>query len=268
MSNKVFTKTGIEVEPTPIQIRDRRNHAPPGDSQDNKSDISIILYDPALRSIIGPSPNHALLASSAEASAHALFHRGCVYVPSRRELWTTSAPLAATDPTRPATILMSKVIVTLSPEDGTLTSEWSKLRPPPTMAMPANGCLAGDGILWCSQGTLQPETGGVFHAPAGRLPSAVITSYYGRDFNSPHSAVLSGGGVWFSDPCCGHEMDFRREPQLPPSVYRYDQMTREVRAVADGFTRPTGIAIDEDSSTLYVADSGGVKAEGNLDLVQ
>lgn len=221
-----------------------------------------------MRSIVGLSPTHALLLSSAEGSAHPLFNRGCVYLPSRNELWTTSAPLPASDPARPATILMSRVVVTSSLEDDTLTAEWVKLRPPPAMTMPANGCLSGDGILWCSQGATKIGTGGVFHLAAGRPPNAVVTSYYGRDFNSPHSVVVSGNGIWFSDPCCGHEMDFRTEPTLPPSVYRYDQTTREVRAVADGFLRPTGIAIDEDSSTFYIADSGGVKVDGSLDLVQ
>ncbi|KAF3800796.1 hypothetical protein GCG54_00009467 [Colletotrichum gloeosporioides] len=260
--------TGIKPEITPIEIRDRRNQAPPGYSQPSKSDVSVIQYDSALESIIGSRPTHALLLSSAEGTGNAFFHRGCVYNPSRNELWTTSAPLAATDPSRPSTILMSKVTITASPRGDSLTAEWAKLRPPPAMPMPANGCLAANGILWCSQGTMHPGTGGVFHMPAGQPPKAVATTYYGRDFNSPHSAAVSGDGVWFTDPCCGHELDFRSPPQLPPSVYRYDQTAREVRAMADGFVRPTGIAVDEASSTLYVADAGGVKADGSLDLVQ
>ncbi|KAH9231192.1 hypothetical protein K456DRAFT_1871021 [Colletotrichum gloeosporioides 23] len=260
--------TGIKPETTPIEIRDRRNQAPPGYSQPSKSDVSIIQYDSALESIIGSKPTHALLLSSAEGTGNAFFHRGCVYNPSRNELWTTSVPLAATDPSRPATILMSKVTITASPRGDTLTAEWAKLRPPPAMPMPANGCLAANGILWCSQGTMHPGTGGVFHMPAGQPPKAVATTYYGRDFNSPHSAAVSGDGVWFTDPCCGHELDFRSPPQLPPSVYWYDQTAREVRAMADGFVRPSGIGIDEASSTLYVADAGGVKADGSLDLVQ
>ncbi|KAI8245172.1 hypothetical protein K4K55_002594 [Colletotrichum sp. SAR 10_96] len=243
--------TGIKPETTPIE-----------------SDVSVIQYDSALESIIGSKPTHALLLSSAEGTGNAFFHRGCVYNPSRNELWTTSAPLAATDPSRPPTILMSKVTITASLRGDTLTAEWAKLRPPPAMSMPANGCLAANGILWCSQGTMHPGTGGVFHMPAGQPPKAVATTYYGRDFNSPHSAAVSGDGVWFTDPCCGHELDFRSPPQLPPSVYWYDQTAREVRAMADGFVRPSGIAIDEASSTLYVADAGGVKADGSLDLVQ
>ncbi|KAL0930548.1 SMP-30/Gluconolaconase/LRE-like region containing protein [Colletotrichum truncatum] len=244
-------ETGINVVSTPVEF-----------------DISIIQYDAALESIIGSRPTHALLLSSVGGTANALFDRGCIYFHPRNELWTTSAPLAATDPTRPATILMSKVTITAHPRGDTLNVEWAKLRPPPAMPMPASGCVVDDGILWCSQGTMQPGTGGVFHMPAGRPPKAVVTSYYGRDFNSPHSAAYTDSGVWFTDPCCGHDLDFRSQPQLPPSVYRYDRAKGEVRAMADGFVRPTGLAVDEDSSTLYVADSGGVKSDGSLDLVQ
>ncbi|WYZ45938.1 hypothetical protein EsH8_IX_000163 [Colletotrichum jinshuiense] len=264
-------ETGIKAVTTPVQIRDRRGQTPPTQPNPNKFGISIIQYDPALESIIGPSPTHALILSSSEGTGNALFHRGCIYLSSRNELWATSAPLAATDPSRPPTILMSKVIVTRDPSTDTMTAEWAKLRPPPAMAMPASGYAVGkDGIVWCSQGNMTSGTGGVFFMPVGRPPQVVASTYYGRDFNSPHSAAVSphDGAIWFTDPCCGHEQDFRSEPQLPPQVYRCDTKTGEVRAMADGFVRPTGIAIDEALSTLYVADSGGVRVDGSLDLIQ
>ncbi|OLN98025.1 hypothetical protein CCHL11_06844 [Colletotrichum chlorophyti] len=248
-------ETGIRAVATPVQ-----------------TGISIIQYDAALESVIGPKPTHALVLSSAEGSAKPFFHHGCVYLPSRNELWTTSAPLAATDPTRPPTILMSKVIVTRDPhDDETLTVEWAKVRPPPAMAMPASGCaLANDGMFWCSQGTEAPGTGGIFFMPMGRPPQPVAATYYGRDFNSPRSVAVSprDAAIWFTDPCCGHEQGFRGAPQLPPQVYRCDTKTWEVRAVADGFVRPTGIAIDEGFKTLYVADAGGAGVDEELDLRQ
>ncbi|KAF6842610.1 SMP-30/Gluconolaconase/LRE-like region containing protein [Colletotrichum musicola] len=232
-------------------------------------DVLIVQYDPALESVVGPNPTHALLLSTTKDSAKALFHHGCIYLASRNELWTTSAPLPTADQSRTSAVLMSKVTITTDPRSGTLTAEWAKIRPPRELPMPASGCAAGgNGTVWCSQGTVQSGTGGVFHMPAGRPPIPLVTSYYGRDFNSPYSAAVSGGTVWFTDPCCGHELDFRPQPQLPPSVYRYDLETREVRAVADGFIRPTGIAVDEGSSTLYVSEAGGVKVDGTLDLAQ
>ncbi|GJC78474.1 gluconolactonase [Colletotrichum liriopes] len=264
-------ETGIKPTATPIEIRDRRDQTPPPQRSSEKPRISIVQYHPALELIVGPNPTHALILSSAETSAKPFFHRGCIYISSRNELWTTSAPLETSDPTRPPEILMSKVIVTYNSADDTLTTEWAKLRPPPKMPMPASGCaVGGDRMVWCSQGTIVPETGGVFFMPAGRPPQAVASTYYGRDFNSPHSAAISprDDGIWFTDPCCGHEQEFRSPPQLPPQIYRCDAKTGEVRAMADGFVRPTGIAIDEDSSTLYVADAGGVRVDGSLDLIQ
>ncbi|WQF85678.1 Putative six-bladed beta-propeller, TolB, SMP-30/Gluconolactonase/LRE-like region [Colletotrichum destructivum] len=264
-------ETGIKSIVTPVEIRYRRGPTPPPQDKPENPSISILQYDPALESVIGPSPTHALVLSSVGTSAKPFFHRGCIYVASRNELWTTSAPLAATDPSRPPTILMSKVTVTRNPADDTLTAEWAKLRPPPTMPMPASGCAVGDDrMVWCSQGTTAPGNGGVFFLPAGRPPQAVASTYHGRDFNSPHSAAVSSrdGGIWFTDPCCGHEQDFRGPPQLPPQIYRCDAKTGEVRAMADGFVRPTGIAVDEDCSTIYIADAGGVRVDGSLDLIQ
>ncbi|KAK2041349.1 calcium-dependent phosphotriesterase [Colletotrichum somersetense] len=266
----VLEETGIKLTATPVEIRDRRSGTPPPQHSATNG-ISIIQYDAALELIIGPTPTHALVLSSAETSANPFFYRGCIYVPSRNELWTTSAPLPASDPTRPPVILMSRVIVTHNSANDTLTAEWAKLRPPPEMKMPASGCVVGDDrMIWCSQGTMAPQTGGVFFMHAGRRPQVVASTYYGRDFNSPHSAAVSiqGDGVWFTDPCFGNEQDFRNPPQLPSQIYRCDVKTGEVRAMADGFVRPTGIAIDNDSSTLYVADSGGVRVDGSLDLNQ
>ncbi|KAK0372546.1 hypothetical protein CLIM01_10107 [Colletotrichum limetticola] len=262
----------IKSVATPLEIGDRLSPTPASRPSSNKqAGISIIQYDPALTSIIGPSPTHALLLSSLDASANAFFHRGCVYIPSRKELWTTSAPLAATDPTRPPTILMSKVNVEPSKTNDMLAVKWAKMRPPPTMPMPAGGCLVGEGVaVWCSQGNMASQTGGVLMMQAGRHPQRVASGYYGHDFNSPHSAAVSplDNGIWFTDPCCGHEQDFRARPQLPPQVYRCEPKTGEVRAMADGFKRPTGIAIDEEFETVYVADAGGVRVDGSLDLTE
>lgn len=136
------------------------------------------------------------------------------------------------------------------------------------MPMPAAGCRvprkqnqgtgAGpDTILFCSQGNLSGHTGGVYLMPRGERPIACVTDYHGKPFNSPHGATLHPDwSIWFTDPAIGHEGGFREQPMLPSQIYRYDSGTQQVRAVADGFQKPVGIAIDAPRGRVYVSDAG------------
>lgn len=49
-------------------------------------------------------------------------------------------------------------------DGGVVGVEWSKLRPPPNMPMPASACAYLQGLLYCSQGTLKPDTGGIYYS--------------------------------------------------------------------------------------------------------
>lgn len=45
---------------------------------------------------------------------------------------------------------------------------------------------------------------------------AVVTSFYGRQFNSVNDVVIhSDGSIWFTDPTYGYEQGFRPRPPLP-----------------------------------------------------
>lgn len=45
---------------------------------------------------------------------------------------------------------------------------------------------------------------------------------------------------------------FRPAPLMPNQVYRLDPTTSSVRAVADGFDKPNGVAFSEDGKTAFV----------------
>lgn len=98
---------------------------------------------------------------------------------------------------------------------------------------------------------------GLFYMPFNQPPRAVVTSYYGRDFNGVRSCCVCprDGSVYFTDPHYAAEREFRPTPALPPHVYRYDPSTGNLRAVADGLGRPDGIAIGPAGDVLYVGDS-------------
>lgn len=130
--------------------------------------------------------------------------------------------------------------------------------------MPAGGTAYQDGTVFCCQGNLTDGTGGLYHMPRGKPPEAMVTSFYGRDFNSPHDVVLTkDGSLWFTDPCHGFEKDFRKKPVLPCQVYRYHPETEDLRVMADGLGRPTGITFNPDESTAYVTDSDAFRGNGD-----
>jgi gluconolactonase len=273
--------------------------------------VSLVQYHPDFSYVIGLEPTHSLLLSSSETSKNPFFHEACVYLPEHEELYVTSNILQSSSGSQLPVILISKLKLrrTGSGGDGAVEQvEWSKLRPPANMPMPASGAAFSDGMLFCSQGTLAPGSGGLFYMPRGRPPQAVVTEYFGRDFNSLHDVAVyhssteesgngdgngngdgensggrnsrrssgdggaeddggSGGAVsfWFTDPCHGFEQDFRKKPQLPCHVYRFDPETGDLRVVADGLGRPTGLCFSPDGRTVYVTDSDAVHGDGNQD---
>ncbi|RYP43549.1 hypothetical protein DL768_009868 [Monosporascus sp. mg162] len=144
--------------------------------------------------------------------------------------------------------------------------KWMKLRPPSNMPMPAGAIRYQKGILFCSQGELAPDTGGLWYMPLGKPPVAVLTSFFGRPFNSIQNVVQDrDGGLWFTDSASGFEQEIRPKPQLPNHVYRFDPQKGDLRAVADGFGRPTGIAMSPDQRTLYVTDTAAAHPDGSVD---
>lgn len=135
------------------------------------------------------------------------------------------------------------------------------------MTMPASGTPYSQGMVFCAQGNLTSEgKGGLFYMPHGRPPVPLVTGYFGKDFNSPYDVVLTrDGALWFTDTDCGFEKDFRTRPLLPCHIYRFHPDTGDLRVVADGLGRPTGIAFSPDESTVYITDTDACRINGTLD---
>ncbi|PFG96765.1 gluconolactonase [Saccharopolyspora erythraea NRRL 2338] len=82
----------------------------------------------------------------------------------------------------------------------------------------------------------------------------------GKRLNSPNDVVeRADGSVWFTDPSYGIDSDYeghRAETEIGAChVYRVDPATGDVRAVAQDFDRPNGLAFSADERRLYVADT-------------
>ena len=232
--------------------------------------MSLVQYDAAFADLIGVSPTHSLLLSSAGTSNNPFFHEACVFIPEHDEVYITSNLLQPTSSSNFPTILISRVKLhrtdRLSGDNNVDTVEWAKLRPPAGIDMPNGGVNYKDGIIFCAQGSEKPGTGGIYYMPRNTPPIPLVTNFQGRDFNSVNDVVVArSGSIWFTDPCYGHEQDFRQKPKLPNQVYRFDPEAGDLRVVADGFGRPNGICFSPDERTVYITDTDHIHGDGNKD---
>lgn len=91
--------------------------------------------------------------------------------------------------------------------------------------------------------------------------TVIADRYDGKRLNSPNDVVVrSDGSIWFTDPTYGIDSSYegvRAESEIGScNVYRVDPVTGSVRAVADDFVQPNGLAFSLDERRLYIADSG------------
>jgi len=223
--------------------------------------------------VIGESCTFSLISESfGNASRNPFFYKGCAYLPDLDELYTTSDLLQSTTSSRLPVILISKLSFRRASDSGlgsastnleasssaspVISVNWMKLRPPPSMPMPSGAIPYKSGVLYCSQGTLDPSSGGLYYMPLGKPPAPLVTNYFGKPFNSIQGVVEDKeGALWFTDSCAGCEQEIRPPPQLPNHVYWFHPTTGELRVVADGLKRPSGVALDPGENTLYVTDT-------------
>jgi gluconolactonase len=132
----------------------------------------------------------------------------------------------------------------------------------------ANGMtLAPDGrLLVCEQGSMSRRARVTLVDRATGAAELLVDAVDGRPLNSPNDVVVArDGAVWFTDPSYGHLQGFRPLPARADAVYRCDPATGDVEVVADGFDKPNGLAFSPDERTLYVGDSGAIRAPGDYD---
>ncbi|KAL5601086.1 hypothetical protein BROUX41_005913 [Berkeleyomyces rouxiae] len=225
----------------------------------------IVMHDKSLTELTGPQALLILLLSTVESSRNPFFHTGCAYLPSTGDIYTTSDLLSPSSSSRYPVVLISKTKLTtatkgpLSLEDSVVAqAEWTKLRPPKGMCMPSSCIAFRDGVLYCEQGNTNTTAPGLIYMPRGQPPQNLVNQYMGRPFNSPHGLCLDAdaNGIWFTDSTDGAVQGFRPKCRLPCLLYRLNLRTMKVKAMAEGFSRPTGVAVSPDGSRVYVADAG------------
>ncbi|KAJ5928904.1 hypothetical protein N7466_007860 [Penicillium verhagenii] len=218
--------------------------------------MSFQHLHPNFAQITGPNPE---IKCHIENNDYPFAHEASVYIPLKDQVFVTSNRIETDNGKQ--RIQISKI--QLNDNDACIKEEIH-----PDIPMANGGVNYLEGVLFCSQGTLdRPSSLIHMEIEAPYKCTTVIDSFYGRKFNSLNDVVIhSDGSIWFTDPVYGFKQGYRPVPELPAQVYRYDWLTKSVRVVADGFGRPNGISFSPDEKTVYITDTDAVQGDGSVKL--
>lgn len=229
---------------------------------DRKMGVSFEQYRKTFQNILGTNPAVVLLHE--DPKGRPLFHEACIYHPGSQSLFVSSNQLPTREVPRDGTRPEKRVVISrVWDRDDAAASALTEITPP-TLIMANGGANYGSGLLFCAQGDkMDDSTSGIVCVPDPEQPQRshfLISSFRGRPFNSVNDVVVnpSDRSIWFTDPCYGFHQGFRRAPELPSQVYRFDPSEEDIRAMADDLTRPNGLCFSPDLQTLYVTDTGAI----------
>jgi gluconolactonase len=197
-----------------------------------------------------------------------LFHEACVYIPESEELIVTSNRMQGSDTGEDYSVRVTTV--GRQHEQG-YSVGLVEMTDSAVLCMANGGVNYKDGLLLCAQGGMNHPSGLAYVPTAipNQRAEWIVKSFGSRPFNSPNDvAVHRDGSIWFTDPIYGFAQGFRPPPQLPCQVYRWDPDTSSIRAVADGFGRPNGIAFNPDQTVVYITDTDQIQGDGTVDLTR
>jgi gluconolactonase len=93
--------------------------------------------------------------------------------------------------------------------------------------------------------------------------TTIVDNYQGKKFNSPNDLIFDkAGNLYFTDPPYGLSEAMMDDPKKEldfQGVFKYDTQGK-LTLLTKAVSRPNGLALSPDESTLYVANSDGEKA--------
>ena len=214
------------------------------------------LYQDSVKDVFGDAPELLLIRRGMEP----FFHEAGVFIPGEKEdrLFVTSNAFWQGG--------SKQIQISLLTRDRR-SDHWTSSKIPKGLAVMANGavnCPDMQSLLICAQGNHRTVSGLIrmnANSPYDTRP--VLTNYYGRQFNSLNDVVYAkDGSIWFTDPDYGFEQGFRPSRDLPNQIYRYDESSQNIRAMADGPLKPNGLCFSPDEHTLYITDTDWIHGDG------
>ena len=224
--------------------------------------VSFKTYHKSFEDILGPSPSITLLHKDPDGIS--TYHEACVYHEPTHSVFITSnqipLPSGQINPsTANKTVKISRIYDHDDPAQIKIDDATPTDLPE---GMWNGGVNYKAGLLYCAQGS-KSTPGGLTYVADPSPPyktEILISSFRGRQFNSVNDVIIhpEDGTIWFTDPTYGFHQGIRPDPVLPCQVYRFEPSTGDIRAVADGFTRPNGLCFSPDLKTLYITDTGAI----------
>ena len=220
----------------------------------------FVVYNEAFGDAIGRTPRLELAITDDRAP---YFYSGGAFIPRIGTLFLTSNLLRDPEPSAvPSANKRTEITKIDFYSSRNYNRDKVRFHEHSYMAAGVAGYPNGDGngVILCVQGSLK-EPAGLVHIDTKRPHKSrmLINNFQGRPFNSPCDIVANpmDGSVYFTDPAYGYERGYRPKPQLPTGhIYRYEPESGECRVVANGHSRPAGLALSPDFTTLYVSELG------------
>jgi gluconolactonase len=223
-------------------------------------EAGFVSFDDRFQTIIGDEPSIKLIVKD---DTEPFAHEAGVYIPETGDIFITSNHIRSDGKKK---VKISRVRKTDEMEETEYCISQIDVEPEIYMA---NGAVNyRQGVLFCEQGSLT-EPGGLTYLPVNSEPTTtkytatnLISSYYGRWFNSVNDVVIHvDGSVWFTDPPYGYEQGIRPVPQLPAQTYCFHPSTGSIRAMEDSLKKPNGLCFSPDQKTLYITDTASVRGD-------
>ncbi|RYP16711.1 hypothetical protein DL765_004947 [Monosporascus sp. GIB2] len=222
---------------------------PPGLDAASLRDRPFHVYDDEFFDVIGSNPTLTLIART---DSDPLFHEAVVWYPPTDEVFFVQhagAPAAGTGLNKSSIILkidLSEAAAVSDQRNATGAVSVHTVDSNPLVVNP-NGATNYRGQL--------------LFAAEGQGPN-VTSDLIIMNPREPYNTTVNprNDNIYFTDTLYGYLQDFRPPPGMRNQVYRLDDKTGAVTAVADGFHLPNGITFSPDGKHAYVADTGANQA--------
>ncbi|RYP68440.1 hypothetical protein DL771_006704 [Monosporascus sp. 5C6A] len=221
------------------------------------------IYDDEFYDVIGPNPTLTLIART---ETDPLFHEAVVWYPPTDEVFfvqNAGAPAAGTGLNKSSIILkidLSEAAAVSDQRNATGAVGVHRVDSNPLVVNPNGATNYRGQLLFAAEGQ-GPNVTSELIIMNPREPyntTVLLNNYFGRQFSSLNDIAVNprNDDVYFTDTLYGYLQEFRPPPGMRNQVYRLNDKTGAVTAVADGFHLPNGITFSPDGKHAYVADTG------------